>query len=124
MDLSPGEFLPMSLALISHHVHPLSDAICTAPQEYFSHIGIPSICWDNWRVKILLLDADPINSFAVGILAKTSPFDLNPLGGHAGTGEGVGVGLLAAASATGTIRTAAITNISKRLITVPPEFTH
>ena len=30
----------------------------------------------------------PINSFAVGILAKISPLDLKPTGGHFGEGEG------------------------------------
>ena len=87
--LSVAEVSPTSFALISHRVQPLRDATCTAPHEYFSQIATPSTFWANCAVKILLFDAVPTSSFAFGIFAKTSPFALNPLGGHLGFGEGV-----------------------------------
>lgn len=87
-DLSSADVTPTNVAVISHHVHPLSEANCTAPQEYFSQIGTPSTSLASCRVKIELLEAALISSFAVGIFAYTSAFDLKPLGGHLGDGEG------------------------------------
>ena len=87
--LSVAEVSPTSFALTSQRVQPLRDATCTAPHEYFSQIATPSTFWANCAVKILLFDAVPTSSFAFGIFAKTSPFALNPLGGHLGFGEGV-----------------------------------
>lgn len=69
-------------------MQPLSEATCTAPHEYFSQIGTPSIFWANCAVKILLFDAVPTNSIAVGIFAYTSPLALKPLGGHLAGGDG------------------------------------
>ena len=40
--LSVVEVSPTNFPVISHHVQPLSDATCTAPQEYFSQIATPS----------------------------------------------------------------------------------
>ena len=76
------------MAVISHHVQPLSEANCTAPHEYFSQTGTPSTSLASCRVKIALLEAVLINSYAVGIFAYTSAFDLKPFGGHFGEGEG------------------------------------
>ncbi len=70
-------------------MQPSREATCTAPHEYFSQIAIPSTFWANCAVRILLFDAVPTNSFAFGIFANTSPFALNPLGGHLGFGDGV-----------------------------------
>ena len=88
MVLSVAEVSPTNFALTSHHVQPSREATCTAPHEYFSQIATPSTFWANWAVKILLFDAVPTNSFAVGIFAYTSPLALNPLGGHLGFGDG------------------------------------
>lgn len=92
--LSSADVSPTNVAVISHHVHPLSEASCTAPQEYFSQIGTPSIRWASCQVKIALLEAVLINSFVVGIFANTSAFDLKPLGGHLGEGEGESLDLI------------------------------
>ncbi len=67
--LSVADFSPTTFALTSHHKHPLSDANCTAPHEYFSQIGTPSTVRASWRVKTRLFDAVPTNSLAVGIFA-------------------------------------------------------
>jgi len=86
--LSVAELSPTSFALTSHLVQPLREATCSAPHEYFSQMATPSTFCDSWRVKTLLFDAVPTNSFAVGIFANTSPFALNPLGGQTALGEG------------------------------------
>ena len=86
--LSVTEVSPTSFPVTSHHVQPLRDATCTAPHEYFSQIATPSTFCASWRVKTLLLEAVPTNSFALGIFAKTSPFALNPAGGQIALGEG------------------------------------
>ena len=88
MVLSVAEVSPTNFALTSHHVQPSREATCTAPHEYFSQIATPSTFWANWAVKILLFDAVPTSSLAVGIFAYTSPLALNPLGGHLGFGDG------------------------------------
>ena len=87
--LSVAEVSPTSFAFTSHHVQPSREATCTAPHEYFSQIATPPTFWANCAVRILLFDAVPTNSFAFGIFANTSPFALNPLGGHLGFGDGV-----------------------------------
>lgn len=69
-------------------MQPLSDATCTAPHENFSQIETPSTFCASCRVNMVLLEAVPINSLAVGIFAKTSPLALKPLGGHIAFGEG------------------------------------
>ena len=86
--LSVTEVWPTSFAFTSHHVQPLREATCTAPHEYFSQIATPSTFCASWRVKTLLLEAVPTNSFALGIFANTSPFALKPAGGHIALGEG------------------------------------
>jgi hypothetical protein len=39
--------------------------------------------------ELKLFDASPCNSAAVGIFAKTSPFCVNPFGGHMAAGDGI-----------------------------------
>jgi hypothetical protein len=72
-------------------VHPTADTTVTAPHENFSHTGTPSISSARAAVSFLSLEANPTNSFGVGILAKVFPSLLltNPFGGQTGEGDGV-----------------------------------
>jgi hypothetical protein len=72
-------------------MQPTAEATVTAPQENFSHTGIPSIFSAKAAVSFLSLDASPTNSFGVGILAKVFPSLLliKPFGGQTGEGDGV-----------------------------------
>jgi hypothetical protein len=114
-------------------MQPTADATVTAPQENFSHTGIPSIFSANAAVSFLSLEANPTNSLGVGILAKVFPSLLliKPLGGHTGEGDGVIFAFLVAATvavcaewATGAIKDSARTSAITFLIAVPFELAH
>ena len=114
-------------------MQPTADATVTAPQENFSHTGIPSIFSARAAVSFLSLDANPTNSFGVGILAKVFPSLLliKPLGGHTGEGDGVIFAFLVAATcdvwapwAPGASTTNARTSAIAFLIAIPLELTN
>ncbi len=89
--LSSIDVIPFTSAVITHHLHPIKDTTCTAPQENFSQTGTPSSVLANALISTLSLDASPTSSFAVGSLAKVFPslLFLKPFGGHIGAGEGI-----------------------------------
>jgi len=80
-------------------MQPTADATVTAPHENFSQTGTPSTFSAKAAVSFLSLEANPTNSFAVGILAKVFPSLLliKPFGGHTGEGDGVIFAFLVAA---------------------------
>jgi hypothetical protein len=74
--------------------------------QNFSQTGVPSIFSAKAAVSFLSLEANPTNSFGVGILAKVFPSLLliNPFGGQTGDGDGVIFAFFVAATVRGLCR--------------------
>lgn len=82
-----------TLELTSHHLHPVSAAAMTAPQANSSHF-FTTDC------RVLRAESNPTNSLLLGTLAKTPSLPVNPLGGHLGEGEGIGLAVFLATAFT------------------------
>lgn len=72
---SVAERGPYTADFISHHVQPTREATCTTPHANTGHV---LAC----ARRVLLTESNAVSSLDVGILAYTSPFARNPLGGH------------------------------------------